>query len=196
MTMDGFFVRNKSAGQCGCRRSVITLWGAKAEQTPRLIVCGDNPLAYRLVEELVTRISDEVTVILPSAKQNHGPRIAALPKVRLIEAPELSEGAFRAARVEQANALALVGQDDVSNIHVALRAQELNSDLQLVIRFFNMSLGHRIRTLFPRCTVLSDAATAAPRLSQGHWANWRPTTCGCRAGRSMSPGDAMSLRIG
>lgn len=53
-------------------------------------------------------------MILPSAKQNHGPRIAALPKVRLIEAPELSEGAW-----------------------------------------------------FPRCTVLSDAATAAPSFVAG-----------------------------
>jgi Trk K+ transport system NAD-binding subunit len=125
-------------------------------------VCGDNPLAYRLVEELVTRIGDEVTVILPSVERNHGPRIAALPKVRVIEAPELSEGAFRAARVEEAGAVALVSPDDVGNIHAALRAQELNSDLRLVIRFFNMGLGHRIRTLFPGCDVLSDAATAAP----------------------------------
>jgi Trk K+ transport system NAD-binding subunit len=134
---------------------------------PHLIVCGDNPLAYRLVEQLVTRISDEVSVILASAKRNHGPRIAALPKVRVIEAPELSEGAFRAAGVEQASALALVSKDDVGNIHAALRAQELNRDLQLVIRFSNMSLGHRIRVLFPRCTVLSDAATAAPSFVAG-----------------------------
>jgi Trk K+ transport system NAD-binding subunit len=117
--------------------------------------------------ELVTRISDEVTVILPSVEKNHGPRIAALPKVRVIEAPELSEGAFLAAGVEQASAVALVGQDDVGNIHAALRAQELNSELRLVIRFFNMSLGRRIRTLFPGCTVLSDAATAAPSFVAG-----------------------------
>jgi Trk K+ transport system NAD-binding subunit len=141
--------------------------GTKGTRSPHLIVCGDNPLAYRLVEELVTRIGDEVSVILPSAKQNHGPRIAALPKVRVIEASELSEGAFFAAGVEQASALALVSQDDVGNIHAALRAQELNSDLQLVIRLFNRSLGHRIRTLFPRCTVLSDAATAAPSFVAG-----------------------------
>ncbi len=90
-------------------------------------MCGDDALAYQLVEELVTRIGDEVTVILPSVQRNLGPRIAALPKVRVIEAPDLSEGAFRAARVEQASAVALVGQDDVGNIHAALRAQELNS---------------------------------------------------------------------
>lgn len=144
--------------------------GTEGEQRrlrPHLIVCGDTPLAYRLVEELVTRIGDEVTVILPSAKRKQGPRIAALSKVRVIEAAELDEGAFRAARVEQARAVALVSQDDVSNIHAALRVQELNSDLQLVIRFFNMSLGHRIRDLIPGCDVLSDAATAAPSFVAG-----------------------------
>ncbi|MGH3536700.1 MAG: potassium channel family protein, partial [Pseudonocardiaceae bacterium] len=39
--------------------------------------------------------------------------------------------------------------------------------LRLVIRFFNMSLGHRIRALFPGCEVLSDAATAAPSFVAG-----------------------------
>ncbi len=134
------------------------------EQRPRsqhLIVCGDNPLAFRVVEELVTQMGDEVTVILPSRERNYGPRIAALPHVRVIEAPELSEDAFLAAGVTEATAVALVNQDDVGNIHAALRAQELNSELRLVIRFYNMSLGHRIRVLFPRCVVLSDAATAA-----------------------------------
>jgi hypothetical protein len=138
-----------------------------ARRSPHLIVCGDNPLAYRLVEELVTRLGDEVTVILPSKQGNYGPRIAALPKVRVVEAPELNEGAFLAAGVERASAVALVNQDDVGNIHAALRAQDLNSELRLVIRFFNMGLGHRIRTLFPRCVVLSDAATAAPSFVAG-----------------------------
>ncbi|MDQ2790221.1 MAG: potassium transporter TrkA [Pseudonocardiales bacterium] len=141
--------------------------GEQSRRRPHLVVCGDDALAYQLVEELVTRIGDEVTVILPSVQRNHGPRIAALPKVRVIEAPDLSETAFLAAGVEQASALALVGQDDVGNIHAALRAQELNSELRLVIRFFNMSLGHRIRALFPGCDVLSDAATAAPSFVAG-----------------------------
>ncbi|MGH3825081.1 MAG: NAD-binding protein [Pseudonocardiaceae bacterium] len=144
-------------------------------RSPHLVVCGDDPLAYRLVEELVTQIGDEVTVILPSTERNCGPRIASLPKVRLIEAPELSESAFRAARVEQASAVALVSQDDVDNIHAALRAQELNSDLRLVIRFFNMSLGHRIQALFPGCAVLSDADTAAPSFVAGALSELAPS---------------------
>jgi Trk K+ transport system NAD-binding subunit len=140
-----------------------------------LVVCGDNPLAYRLVEELVTQIGDEVTVILPSIERNYGPNIASLPKVRVVEAPELNERAFRAARVEQASAVALVNQNDVGNIHAALRAQELNHGLRLVIRFFNMSLGQRIQTLFPGCAVLSDADTAAPSFVAGALSELAPS---------------------
>lgn len=153
----------------------MTADGELSRRSPHLVVCGDNPLAYRLVEELVTQIGDEVTVILPSREQNYGPQIASLPKVHVIEASELSEGTFRAARVEQASAVALVSKDDVGNIHAALRAQELNSDLRLVIRFINMNLGHRIRTLFPGCAVLSDADTAAPSFVAGALSELAPS---------------------
>jgi Trk K+ transport system NAD-binding subunit len=150
--------------------------GEQTRRSPHLIVCGDNPLAYRLVEELVTQIGDAgVTVILPSREQNYGPQIASLPNVHVIEARELSENAFRAARVEQASAVALVSQDDVGNIHAALRVQELNSDLRLVIRFLNMNLGHHIRTLFPGCAVLSDADTAAPSFVAGALSELAPS---------------------
>jgi Trk K+ transport system NAD-binding subunit len=126
------------------------------------VVCGDNPLAYRLVRELVDRFGAEVTVVLPSRNRNHGPRIGQLPGVRLVEAAQLDDAALRAAGVLDARALALVGQDDVGNIHAALRAYDLNPDLRLVIRMFNTSLGFRIRTLFADCAVLSDSAMAAP----------------------------------
>ncbi|HWN35255.1 MAG TPA: NAD-binding protein, partial [Pseudonocardia sp.] len=127
-----------------------------------MVICGDNPLAYRLAVELVDQTGGPLTVIVESSTRNHAPRIGELPGVRLVEAPELGADAFRAAGLDRAHALALVDQDDVGNIHAALRAQELNPDLRLVIRFFNMSLGYRIRELFPGSAVLSDSATAAP----------------------------------
>jgi Trk K+ transport system NAD-binding subunit len=128
------------------------------------VVCGSNPLAYRLVNELISRFDAEVTVILKSRDLERGPQIAKLPGVRLVEAPQLDDATLHTARVAEARALALVEQDDVGNIHTALRAHELNPDLRMVVRMFNMSLGHRIRTLFNDCAVLSDSAMAAPSL--------------------------------
>lgn len=126
------------------------------------VVCGDDPLAHRLVEELTREHGYAVTVVLPSRLRNHGPQIAALPGVRLVEAEQLSAETFVRAGLGTAAALALLRQDDVGNVDAALVAQELNPDLRLVIRMFNMSLGHHIRRLFRNCRVLSDASIAAP----------------------------------
>jgi Trk K+ transport system NAD-binding subunit len=129
---------------------------------PRYIVCGDDPLTHRLVEELAVRYQLRVTVILPSRKRKHGPQIRRIPGVRIVERVRLDTEAFRAAGVESAVGLALAHQDDVGNLHAALRAQELNPDLRLVVRMFNMSLGHSIRRMLRHCRVLSDASIAAP----------------------------------
>jgi Trk K+ transport system NAD-binding subunit len=126
-----------------------------------LIVCGDDPLTHRLASELVRQYGRQVTVILPSRRHNHGPQIARLP-VRIIESEHLDAAAFRQARVATADAVALVRQDDVGNIHAALQAHELNPRVHLVIRMFNLSLGLGIRALFGNCAVISDAAMAAP----------------------------------
>jgi Trk K+ transport system NAD-binding subunit len=125
-------------------------------------VCGDDALASRIVEELTVRYGEDVTVILPSAQRNHGPIMARMPGVRLIERAELDDRAFTAAGVPAARALALLRQDDLGNFHAALRAQELNADLRLVVAIFNTSLGERIRTFFTDCAVLSESAMAAP----------------------------------
>jgi hypothetical protein len=55
-----------------------------------LVVCGDDALAARTVEELTIRYGEYVTVILPSRDRNFGPRIARLPGVRVIERDDLS----------------------------------------------------------------------------------------------------------
>ena len=123
-----------------------------------LIVCGDGPLSYRITEELTSRYGEHVTVILPDRRNHHGPQISALPRVRVLEYPELSSQAFTDADVQSARALAVVWQDDVGNLHAGLRAQELNSGLRLVLAIFNRRLGEHIRMLFPDCMVLSGTA--------------------------------------
>jgi Trk K+ transport system NAD-binding subunit len=126
------------------------------------VVCGDDSLASRMVEELSVRYGEQVTVILPSAQRGHGPIMARLPGVRLIERADLDQHAFLAADLPSARALALLRQDDLGNFHAALRAQELNSDLRLVVAIFNTGLGERIRTFFADCAVLSESSMAAP----------------------------------
>ena len=126
------------------------------------IVCGDDPLTFRLVEELALRYRRRVVVILRSRRRNQGPELKKISGVEFVEADRLDADAFRRAGIERAEVLAIVAQDDVGNLHAALLAQDLNPDIRLVVRMFNMSLGHGVRVLFKNCRVLSDAAIAAP----------------------------------
>jgi len=127
-----------------------------------LIVCGDGPLAYRITEELTSRYSERVTVVLPSRRRNYGPQISALTRVRVLEYPELSSQAFTDADIRTARAVAVLWQDDVGNLHAGLRAHELNPGIRLVLAVFNRRLGEHMRTFFPDCTVLSGTAMSAP----------------------------------
>jgi Trk K+ transport system NAD-binding subunit len=127
-----------------------------------LVVCGDDALTARTVEELTSRYGEYVTVIMPSRQRNYGPRIARLPGVRVIERDQLTSDAFRDAHVRSARALGLLQQDDLGNFHAALRAAELNPELRLVVAIFNTSLGERVRSFFADCAVLSGSAMSAP----------------------------------
>src|SRR5689334_10465012 len=129
---------------------------------PHCVVCGDNPLAFRLVDELISRYGMDVTVIRPPAEDREGPNAATLPRVTIVESTRPTEEAFAEANLAHAAALALVAQDDAGNIDAALLAEEINPGLRIVVRMFNQSLGDGIRRLLSDCAVLSESAIAAP----------------------------------
>lgn len=128
------------------------------------MVCGESGLALRLLVELLDEPRVEVTAVIHSRGSEGGARIAGLDGVRLVEASKLTPEVLRRAGVADAHAVALVDRDDVGNTHAALRAQEINPGVRLVMRFSNMSLGYRLRPLLTDCVVLSHSATAAPAL--------------------------------
>ncbi|AWW42537.1 MULTISPECIES: NAD-binding protein [Streptomyces] len=100
---------------------------------------------------------------------------------RVLEAAEPTEAVLADAGVERATALALVYDDDETNIRAALTARRLNPRLRLVLRLYNRRLGQHIEELLDQAaalalggsasdhdastTVLSDADTAAPALA-------------------------------
>ncbi|MGI5377064.1 NAD-binding protein [Streptomyces sp. CA-251387] len=101
--------------------------------------------------------------------------------IRVVEAAEATEAKLAEAGVERADALALVYDDDETNIRAALTARRLNPRLRLVLRLYNRRLGQHIEELLDQAaalatgvgdagldastTVLSDADTAAPALA-------------------------------
>ncbi|WP_030044965.1 NAD-binding protein, partial [Streptomyces resistomycificus] len=177
-----------------------------------MVVCGDDGLAHRLAAELRGVYREQVTLVVPPTERTVRPPVvgrarasALLDRVVtaavnraagngtsaepagsepvLLEAAEATETVLAAAGVERAAALALVYDDDETNIRAALTARRLNPTLRLVLRLYNRRLGQHIEELLDQAaalatggtgpaaafdastTVLSDADTAAPALA-------------------------------
>ncbi|MFE9255662.1 potassium channel family protein [Streptomyces sp. NPDC006879] len=172
-----------------------------------MVVCGDDGLAHRLAAELRDVYQERVTLVVPAARDPQ-PRAGrtrprsfglfgrvpmartrstagerpAVRELRVLEAPEPDEEALAGAGVTGAAALALVYEDDETNVRAALVARRLNPRLRLVIRLYNRKLGQHLEELLDQAaivaepgidlreldsstTVLSDADTAAPALA-------------------------------
>ncbi|MET9830034.1 NAD-binding protein [Streptomyces sp. NPDC006385] len=175
-----------------------------------MVVCGDDGLAHRLAAELRGVYGEQVTLLVPPSERTVRPPVVGRARaasaallgvvtaavnrangqagggepagsVRVVEAAEATETALADAGVERAAALALVYDDDETNIRAALTARRLNPRLRLVLRLYNRRLGQHIEELLDQAatlatgagdagvdastTVLSDADTAAPALA-------------------------------
>ncbi|MEU9379316.1 NAD-binding protein [Streptomyces sp. NPDC048255] len=122
---------------------------------------------------------------LPAARPRPaapGEPSSAVSELRVVEAAAPVEDVLTAAGVTEAAALALVYEDDDTNLRAALLARRLNPRLRLVIRLYNRKLGQHLEELLDQAaivaepgidlreldsstTVLSDADTAAPALA-------------------------------
>ncbi|MFD8575586.1 potassium channel family protein [Streptomyces sp. CH8.1] len=168
-----------------------------------MVVCGDDGLGRRLAAELRDVYQERVTLVVPVAREpqpavgrqrdwslrlfgrtparSAGERPPAR-ELRVLEATEPDEEVLASAGVAGAAALALVYEDDDTNVRAALVARRLNPRLRLVIRLYNRKLGQHLEELLDQAaivaepgidlreldsstTVLSDADTAAPALA-------------------------------
>lgn len=173
-------------------RLAAELRGVYGEQVTLVV-----PPAHRSVRPPVvgrtraTVLFDRVSAAVNRAAGNGDPASARASEPpgteRVLEAAELTEAVLAEASVERAAALALVYDDDETNIRAALTARRLNPRIRLVLRLYNRRLGHHIEALLDQAsalaaagadgdgdggegfdastTVLSDADTAAPALA-------------------------------
>ncbi|MGX1562419.1 NAD-binding protein [Streptomyces sp. NPDC055506] len=174
-----------------------------------MVVCGDDGLAHRLAAELRGVYGEQVTLVVPpsgrrvrqpvvgraraasaalldrvSAAVNRTGTGSAEPAAteQVVEAAEITEAVLTEVGADRAAALALVYDDDETNIRAALTARRINPSLRLVLRLYNRRLGQHIEELLDQTaavasgagpgtgvdtstTVLSDADTAAPALA-------------------------------
>jgi len=133
---------------------------AGSRRTGHIVVCGDDSLAVRLVEEL-RRLDERVVAVVPSAEDEVGSEIAARG-AELVVGVSPHVHLLRRAGVATARAIAIVHEDDVGNIQTALAAEELNPGLRIVLRMFNSGLGQHLERLFGNGVALSASGMAAP----------------------------------
>ncbi|MFF4173040.1 NAD-binding protein [Streptomyces sp. NPDC001744] len=118
----------------------------------------------------------------PGAPPGDAPGPDPFPGVRETTAAAPGEQALSEAGVGRAEALALLYEDDETNMRAAFLARRLNPRIRLVLRMYNRNLGRRMAELLDQVTdltvpesvrgrhdtstvVLSDADTAAPALA-------------------------------
>jgi Trk K+ transport system NAD-binding subunit len=125
-----------------------------------IVLCGSDGLAIRVLAELVAL--GESIVVVTEDDQGMLADLARESDVAVVIGDFRRTATLHRARIGEAAALALLEQDDVSNIGMALAAQEDNPAVHLVVRMFNIELGRTLEGLFVDCRILSAAALAAP----------------------------------
>ncbi|OBQ50048.1 potassium transporter TrkA [Streptomyces sp. H-KF8] len=170
-------------------RLAAELRGVYAEQVTLVV----PPSGLRVREPVVGRARAASAALLDrfvNATVNRGNGTGAqggsddVSDERLVEAAEPTDAVLAEVGVARAAALALVYDDDETNIRAALNARRINPRIRLVLRLYNRRLGRHIEELLDQAaelsvgdtqgrghhrgdastTVLSDADTAAPAL--------------------------------
>jgi Trk K+ transport system NAD-binding subunit len=123
----------------------------------RVIVVGDNGLTLRFIKDLIERYTFRVIAVFPDGpggqrdeirKEAEGNR-----KLDVITRPRVTAETVREAGLTDAYAVALMDQNDVGNLHLALKIREMSHYLgdetlpRLVIRMYNNGLRDNIQKL-------------------------------------------------
>jgi Trk K+ transport system NAD-binding subunit len=125
-----------------------------------IIVCGLGRTGYRVVKTLL-RLGEEVIGI------EHDADSLFLEEIREMKVPVLlgdarDEDMLEQARVQQASAIVICTEDDLTSLAIALEARELTPGIKVVMRMFDAHLAEKVRSGFGIHTAFSTSALAAP----------------------------------
>jgi len=123
----------------------------------RVIVVGDNGLTLRFIKHLIERYAFHVTAVFPEGPGGQRDEIRREAEVnrrlQVFSQHEVTAETVRLAGLTDAYAVALMDQNDVGNLHMALKIREMSHYLgdetlpRLVIRMYNSGLRANIRKL-------------------------------------------------
>jgi voltage-gated potassium channel len=125
-----------------------------------IIVCGLGRIGYRVVKALL-HLGEEIIGL----EQN--PNNPFLDDIRQMNVPVLLGDArqtelLEQARAQEASAVVVCTEVDLTNLAIALEARELNPEIKVVMRMFDTHLAEKVRSGFGIHTAFSTSALAAP----------------------------------
>jgi voltage-gated potassium channel len=144
------------------RRERKEAWQVAIASTYRdhIVVCGLGKVGYRVVKELLC-LGEEVVGI------ERNTEVQFLEELRHQNVPVLLGDArqremLEKASAQEASAIVVCTQDDLTNLDIALDARELNPGIKVVLRMFDAQLAEKVRRGFGINTAFSTSALAAP----------------------------------
>lgn len=125
-----------------------------------VILCGLGHLGFRVLEELVR--SGAAVVVLERLKTN-----PFVPQAKAMDVPVLirdmkEDQALLDAGIENASAVIICSNDELSNLEVAIDSRRMNPKVRIVMRLYDQQLASKIAGALTVDAAFSSSALAAP----------------------------------
>ncbi len=142
------------------RRKETWLMAVASTYRDHIVVCGLGRIGYRVVKVLLQLGEDIIGI-------EHNLEGPFMDDIRQMNVPVLLGDArqremLEQARVQEASAIVVCTEDDLTNLAVALEAREINPRIKVVMRMFDSQLAEKVRHGFKIHTAFSTSALAAP----------------------------------
>jgi len=125
-----------------------------------VIVCGLGKVGYRVILELLRFGRDVVAIEMDPEGQ-------FIEKIKALDVPLIIGNATRSeflhkAGVASADAILPATDDQLANLEIALDAREINPEIKVVMRMFDVELARKVQKGFGIHTAFSASALTAP----------------------------------
>ena len=125
-----------------------------------IVVCGLGRTGYRVVKVLL-RLGEQVIGIEHNAESPFLEEIHEM-KIPVLLGDARHEDMLEQGRVQEASAIVVCTEDDLTSLAIALEAREINPEIKVVMRMFDAQLAEKVQSGFGIHTAFSTSALSAP----------------------------------
>jgi Trk K+ transport system NAD-binding subunit len=143
------------------RKRKLQEWWIMEASTMRnhIVLCGLGRVGYRIVQQLLAE-KEQVVAIEKDGESMFVEEMQDLGVPVLIGEARLKKNLLQ-ANLEQARAIILATNDDLTNLDAALTAREIKPDIRVALRLFDETLASKVASQF-RLPVISTSQVSAP----------------------------------